>query len=93
MKRSQWPTARCIQNAADQLRDAAPDITDGRFAGLAEPVADWLDATANALAWLAPYHEHEPGYPLWETATRVAHKTIGGDPVNCPDCHPKRTQR
>lgn len=44
---------------------------------LANPVADWLDETANALAWLAPFREHEPGHRMWQTATAVA-RAING---------------
>ncbi|MFJ3043648.1 hypothetical protein [Streptomyces tendae] len=75
-RRTTWPQAAELQKAADTLRDVAPDIT-GPLAGLADPVADWLEATANALSWLAPFREHEPGYPLWETASNVA-RTING---------------
>jgi hypothetical protein len=79
-RRTTWPQAAELQQAADTLRNAAPDIT-GRLAGLADPVADWLEATANALAWLAPFREHEPGYPLWETATAVARRINGSHPT------------
>ena len=41
------------------------------------PAADWLEETANALAWLAPYREHEGGYGMWETATKVARAILG----------------
>ncbi|AVH59953.1 MULTISPECIES: hypothetical protein [Streptomyces] len=37
---------RELRTAAQTLRDVAPDIT-GRLAGLADPVADWLDKTAD----------------------------------------------
>lgn len=47
-------------------------------AGLA--VADLLDGLANALAWLAPYREHEPGYPMWEAAVALA-RAINGPPA------------
>ncbi|MFB6445942.1 MULTISPECIES: hypothetical protein [Bacillati] len=70
-RRTTWPQAVELQQAADRLRDTAPNI-DGPLAGLADPVADWLDETANALSWLAPYHDNEPGYGMWETAVRVA---------------------
>ncbi|MFR9796595.1 hypothetical protein ACL02U_11925 [Streptomyces sp. MS06] len=76
-RRTTWPQAAELQQAADTLRAAAPEIT-GRLAGLADPVADWLEATANALAWLAPFREHEPGYPLWEVASKVA-QTVNGE--------------
>lgn len=74
--RTTWPQAVELQQAADRLREFAPDIT-GHLAGLADPVADWLDDTANALAWLAPYRDNEPGYAMWEAALRVA-RTVNG---------------
>ncbi|MGW1246957.1 hypothetical protein [Streptomyces sp. NPDC002535] len=76
-RRTTWASATELQQAADRLRDAAPQI-DGPLAGLADPVADWLDETANALAWLAPFREHEPGHRMWQTATAVA-RAINGD--------------
>jgi hypothetical protein len=78
-RRTTWPQATELQQAADTLRDLAPQIT-GPLAGLADPVADWLEETANALAWLAPFREHEPGYPLWKTATDVARAINGRTP-------------
>jgi hypothetical protein len=39
--------AAALRAAATALRDVAPDIT-GPLAGLADPVADWLDAAAHA---------------------------------------------
>lgn len=92
-RRTTWPAAVPLQQAADTLRQVAPDIT-GPLAGLADPVADWLDETANALAWLAPFREHEPGYGMWETALRVANTINGEDgaapqpdrPDRCPSC-------
>ena len=38
-----------LRTAAQRLRDVAPDIT-GPLAGLADPVADWLESTATSLA-------------------------------------------
>lgn len=70
-RRTTWPAAVPLQQAADALRTVAPDLT-GPLAGLAGPVADWLDETANTLSWLAPYREHEGGYDMWEQAMRVA---------------------
>jgi hypothetical protein len=70
-RKTTWPAALPLQQAADTLRATAPDIT-GPLAWLADPVADWLDETANALAWLAPFRDNEPGYGMWETASRVA---------------------
>lgn len=76
-RRTTWATATELQKAADRLRDAAPQ-TAIPLAALADPVADWLDETANALAWLAPFREHEPGHRMWQTATAVA-RAINGD--------------
>jgi hypothetical protein len=78
-RRTTWPTAVELQQAADALRDAEPQIA-GPLSGLAGPVADWLDETANALAWLAPYRDNEPGYAMWETALRVARVVNGTTP-------------
>ncbi|MGW9249726.1 hypothetical protein [Streptomyces badius] len=64
--RTTWPTAEPLQQAAD-LRRAAGDPL----------LADWLDATANALAWLAPYRDNEPGYGMWEAALAVARQLLG----------------
>lgn len=65
-RRTTWPTAEPLQQAAD-LRRAAGDPL----------LADWLDATANALAWLAPYRDNEPGYGMWEAALAVARQLLG----------------
>lgn len=70
-RRTTWPQAVELQQAADALRAVTPEMA-GRFAGLTDPIADWLDETANALSWLAPYRDNEPGYGMWETALRVA---------------------
>ncbi|MFJ6348626.1 hypothetical protein ACIQKB_04015 [Streptomyces sp. NPDC092046] len=75
-RRTTWASATELQQAADRLRAAAPDI-DGPLGALADPVADWLDETANALAWLAPFREHEPGHRMWQTATKVARTVLG----------------
>jgi transcriptional regulator with XRE-family HTH domain len=75
-RRTTWASAAELQQAADRLRAVAPQIT-GPLQGLADPVADWLEETANALAWLAPFREHEPGHRMWQTATKVA-RTING---------------
>ncbi|MFY0511826.1 hypothetical protein ACOMD4_15790 [Streptomyces anulatus] len=66
VRRTTWPTAEPLQQAAD-LRRAAGDPL----------LADWLDATANALAWLAPYRDNEPGYGMWEAALAVARQLLG----------------
>lgn len=63
-RRSKWPQAVELQQAADAKR-ATGTPEDAA-------IADWLEATANAMAWLAPFREHEPGYPLWESATAYA---------------------
>lgn len=78
-RRTTWATATELQQAADTLRAVAPQI-DGPLAGLADPVANWLDETANALAWLAPFREHEPGHRMWQTATAVARAINGSQP-------------
>lgn len=62
--RTTWPAAAELQRAADTLRARPGQFNDA--------LADWCDATANALAWLAPYREHEPGYAMWAAASRVA---------------------
>ncbi|MEV0917876.1 hypothetical protein AB0I93_26910 [Streptomyces sp. NPDC049967] len=64
--RTTWPAAAELQQAAD-IRRAAGDPL----------VADWLDATANALAWLAPYRDNEPGYGMWQAAVAVARLVLG----------------
>lgn len=90
-RRTQWPAARHLQRAADQLREIAPQI-GGELWGYADPVADWLDKAANEMAWLAPYRDHEGGYQPWRAATRIAHATLGlPDPDTCPDCHTHRS--
>lgn len=62
--RTQWPTAKLLQDAADAARAEA----DPRW----HAVADHLDVVANNLAWLAPFHDHEPGSPMWASAEEVA---------------------
>jgi hypothetical protein len=85
--RSKWLAARHLQQAADQLREVAPQIP-GDLQSYADPVAEWLDKAANDMAWLAPYREHEGGYRLWRVATRVAHGVLGlPDPEACATCH------
>jgi len=89
--RTQWPAAQHLQQAADRLRDVAPEIP-ADFRDYADPVADWLDKAANEMSWLAPFREHEGGYHPWRTATRIAHGVLGlPDPDTCPDCHTRRT--
>jgi hypothetical protein len=85
--RSQWPAAQHLQQAADQLRDFGPGL-NSHLRGYAEPVAEWLDNTANEMAWLAPFRDHEGGYRPWRNATRIAHAVLGlPDPDTCPTCH------
>ncbi|MEU3700963.1 hypothetical protein AB0E82_01920 [Streptomyces anulatus] len=72
-RRTTWPTAAPLQQAAD-LRRAAGDPL----------LANWLDATANALAWLAPYRDNEPGYGMWEAALAVARQFLGT--TQCGEC-------
>lgn len=85
--RSKWPAAQHVQEAADHLRRADPNLADyqqGYFA----VVAERLDAAANEMAWLAPFREHEGGYRPWRDATRMAHGLLGlPDADNCPVCH------
>ena len=77
--RTQWLAGRHLQQAADQLRDVGPDL---------HPVADWLDKTANQMAWHAPYRAHDGGHRPWQLATRIAHIALGlPDPDTCPTCH------
>jgi hypothetical protein len=85
--RSKWPAASHLQQAADQLRNVMHDVPDS-LQSYADPVADWLDATANEMAWLAPFREHEGGYRPWRIATRIAHTVLGlSDPDTCATCH------
>ena len=62
--RTTWPTARLLQEAADAAR-ANPDPVQ-------QALANHLDTVANNMAWLAPYREHETGYPMWATAEHLA---------------------
>ncbi|MEU1273036.1 hypothetical protein [Streptomyces sp. NPDC005799] len=85
--RSKWPAAQHLQQAADQLRDLGPDLHPD-LRSYADPVAEWLDKTANEMAWLAPYRDHEGGRQPWRVATRIAHTTLGlPNPDTCPTCH------
>lgn len=69
--RTTWPTAKLLQDAADKARTE----TDPRW----HAVADHLDVVANNMAWLAPYREHETGYPMWTTAEHLARALLGED--------------
>jgi hypothetical protein len=91
--RSKWPAAQHLQQAADQLRDLMPDI-GAPLGGYADPVADWLDATANEMACMAPFREHEGGYKPWRVATGIAHTVLGlPDPETCTTCHTHTWER
>ena len=86
-KRSQWPAARHVLEAADLLR--IPDTNlDTEREHYTVPVADWLDKAALEMAWLAPFREHEGGYRPWRVATRMAHGVLGiPNPDSCTTCH------
>jgi hypothetical protein len=91
--RSKWPAARHLQQAADRLRtldiNLHPDLQDHCV-----PVADWLDKTANEMAWLAPFRDHEGGYHPWRNATRIAHGVLElPDPDTCTTCHTHNRNR
>jgi hypothetical protein len=45
--------------------------------GLAGPLADFLEGTAEAMAWLAPYRPHERGYRMWAAALDLAAVILG----------------
>jgi hypothetical protein len=79
--RTPYPAALPLQQAADTLRET-PFYTR-RLGKLTEPIAAWLDVTANSLAWLAPYSAHEPGYDMWQAASLVA-ETINGTAPTAP---------
>lgn len=91
-KRSQWPAAQHLQQAAAEIREAA--------AGLPEELQDfpgyvpaWLDKTALDMAWLAPYRTHELGYLPWQIAVRIAHGILNlPDADACTTCHPQSRQ-
>lgn len=88
--RTKWPAARHLQQAADQLREPDPNLGPEREHYTA-PVGDWLDKTANDMAWLAPYRDHEGGYRPWRVATRTAHGVLGLPYADtCVVCHPRR---
>jgi hypothetical protein len=67
-RKTTWPQAEELQRAAD-IKRSTGDADDAAL-------ADWLEATANALAWLAPYRPHEGGYEMWDAATVVARRVI-----------------
>jgi hypothetical protein len=86
-KRSAWPAAQHLQQAADEIRDATAGLPD-ELRVLSGPVADWLDKTALEGAWLAPYRPHELGYLPWQIATRAAHGILNLPTADaCTTCH------
>lgn len=70
-RRTQRPSARPLQAAADILRAEA----DPRW----HDVAEHLDVTADEMAWLAPYRDHETGARMWYSAVSLAHTILGED--------------
>lgn len=93
---TKWPLAAPLQRAADTLtawaekgldEDYAPQIDAETVAQIAE----WMHATADALAWLAPFHGHEPGYRMWTTAEKAARLITGeDDPAPCLAIHGRK---
>jgi hypothetical protein len=66
-----------LRTAAQRLRDVAPDIT-GPLTGLADPVADWLEATAADVARIeAQYRDRLAGESMAPHALAVA-RAING---------------
>lgn len=87
-KRSMWPAAQHLLEAADQLRTPDANLTDTELEHYTAPVADWLDKAALDMAWLAPFRDHEGGHRPWRAATRMAHGLLGiPDPDTCTVCH------
>lgn len=81
-KHTTWPQAAEMQAAARQLADqAARGLEEGydpQVPALAvAEIAEWMNATADALAWLAPYRDNEPGYHMWNAAEAVARAILG----------------
>lgn len=65
-----------LRTAAQTLRDVAPQIT-GHLAGLADPVADWLDTAAKyADKWPA---DHMANSPFRQGALAVARAINGSE--------------
>ncbi len=67
-RRTTWPAALPLQQAADTLRAGGTDVPER----LVKPLADLLEEYANAMSWLAPFNENEGGYGQWVTVMRVA---------------------
>jgi len=65
-RRTLWPQAAPLQQAADKVRPTDPEL------------AAWLEETANALSWLAPYRDHEPGHGMWQAAEAMARRINEG---------------
>jgi hypothetical protein len=90
VKRTKWPAAQHLQQAADRLRERDLNLDPEREHYTA-PVGDWLDKVANEMAWLAPFRDHEGGCGPWRAATRMAHGLLDlPGPDTCTDCHPPR---
>lgn len=75
--RTTWPSAAELQQAANTKR-ATGTPEDAAL-------ADWLDATANALAWLAPYRPHEGGYEMWGAVSAYAQLVNSNGDQPAPD--------
>jgi hypothetical protein len=57
-----------MRTAAQTLRDVAPDLT-GSLAGLADPVAEWLDVCAG---YAEKWYDGAPTSPFQAAGLRVA---------------------
>lgn len=63
-----------LRAAAQTLRNVAPQIT-GHLAGLADPVADWLDTAAEYADKWPP--DHQANSPFRQGALAVARAVLG----------------
>ena len=89
-RRTKWPAAQHLQQAADQTREPDPNLDPEREFYTA-PLGDWFDKVANDMACWAPFRDHEGGYRPGRTATRAAHGVLGlPDADTCSVCHPPR---
>ncbi|KOU30188.1 hypothetical protein ADK53_28635 [Streptomyces sp. WM6373] len=80
-KPTTWPQAAEMQAAARHLADQAARGLDEGYdpqipAEAVAEIAKWMNATADALAWLAPYRDNEPGYHMWNAAEAVAREVL-----------------
>lgn len=80
-KPTTWPQAAEMQAAARHLADQAARGLDEGYdpqipAKTVAEIAQWMNATADALAWLAPYRDNEPGYHMWNAAEAVAREVL-----------------